>query len=110
MFFISEYMSLPGVAYANKSSPWKYLYMELLILIFLTRSLLTFLSLSLQGGFSCKVDPNKKKMVSFSQLYSSITMFLRTSWAIKRMVEVMKLGLDIGMMYFGMHYKKKLTP
>ncbi|WVZ01885.1 hypothetical protein V8G54_022691 [Vigna mungo] len=46
--------------------------------------------------------PAEEKRVSFCELYSSIAVLLRTSWAPKRMVGVTGLGLGIGMVYFWM--------
>ncbi|KAK7327313.1 hypothetical protein VNO80_31555 [Phaseolus coccineus] len=197
VFFTSGYMSLPGLAYANRNSPWKYLYVwtsvpaisySLIAYLFVTESprwllmqgrvkeamamlkgvpesganltenlpeeppqqalhqqrlslaeetsvsptemslfstqlclqhnCLKRFNVSCCGGamdvstFSTgpcteqsyleRSEVKKKEGVSFFQLYSSIAMLFRTSWAPKRMVAVMGLGLGIGMVYFGM--------
>jgi len=139
VFFTSGYMSLPGVAYANRNSPWKYLYVwtsipaicySLIAYLFVTESprwllmqgrvkeAITMLkgipendviNMSTFSTRPCtekshleKDEDKKKEEVSFSQLYSSIAMLFKTSWAAKRMVGVMGLGLGIGMVYFGM--------
>ncbi|CAJ1978194.1 unnamed protein product [Sphenostylis stenocarpa] len=168
-FFTSGCMFLTGVAYANRNSPWKYLYLwtsvpaisySLIAYLFVTESprwllmqgrvteAMTMLKgvpenvanltgnlpkeppkqsashqqrlslaeeisvsptdMSTVGTLSCTEQrylerrENQKEGVSFSQLYSSIAMLFKTSWATKRMVSVMGLGLGIGMVYFGM--------
>ena len=46
--------------------------------------------------------PAAKQKSSIFQLYSSIAELFERSWALKRMVAIMVLGLGIGMVYFGM--------
>ncbi|KAK7405444.1 hypothetical protein VNO78_06745 [Psophocarpus tetragonolobus] len=124
VFFTSGYMSLPAVAYANRNSSWKYLYVwtsipgicySLIAYFFVTESPRWLLmqgrvqeamkmlkGVQENGAASLAKKPSDRKRASLSQLYASIAELFRTSWAPKRMAAVMGLGLGIGMVYFGM--------
>ncbi|KAJ1385219.1 MFS transporter superfamily [Sesbania bispinosa] len=127
--FTLGYMSLPGIAYVNRNSSWKTLYVwtsipaivySIIAYIFVTESprwllmqgreqeamtMLKGVSSAENGAnnlnASLPKEPAKQKASVF-QLYSSIAELFGKSWALKRMVAVMVLGLGIGMVYFGM--------
>ncbi|KAJ1385217.1 MFS transporter superfamily [Sesbania bispinosa] len=127
--FTLGYMSLPGIAYVNRNSSWKSLYVwtsipaiaySIIAYIFVTESprwllmqgrqqeaiaMLKGVSSAENGvdltGSLLKVTTPKQK-ASIFQLYSSIAELFSRSWALKRMVAIMVLGIGIGMVYFGM--------
>ncbi|KAJ1385216.1 MFS transporter superfamily [Sesbania bispinosa] len=127
--FTLGYMSLPGIAYVNRNSSWKTLYVwtsipaivySIIAYIFVTESPRWLLmqgrqqeAMAMLKGVSSvesgaddltasllKATPKQK--ASIFQLYSSIAEIFERSWALKRMIEIMVLGIGIGMVYFGM--------
>ncbi|KAK7314168.1 hypothetical protein VNO77_39380 [Canavalia gladiata] len=126
MSFTLGYMSLPGIAYVNRNSSWKSLYIwtsvpaicySVIAYLFVTESPRWLLTQGrekealkiLQGvagngvvldGRLPKVDVKEK--VSFFQLYASIGELFKKRWAVIRTVAVMVLGIGVGMVYFGM--------
>ena len=127
--FTLGYMILPGIAYINKNSSWKTLYVwtsipaifySIIAYLFVTESPRWLLMQGreqeamamLNGGASVERGANltasllkvpaAKQKSSIFQLYSSIAELFERSWALKRMVAIMVLGLGIGMVYFGM--------
>lgn len=127
--FTLGYMILPGIAYINKNSSWKTLYVwtsipaifySIIAYLFVTESprwllmqgreqeamaMLNGVS-SVENGANLTASllkvPAAKQKSSIFQLYSSIAELFERSWALKRMVAIMVLGLGIGMVYFGM--------
>ncbi|KAK7313946.1 hypothetical protein VNO77_39153 [Canavalia gladiata] len=128
--FTLGYMSLPGIAYLNRNSSWKSLYVwtsipaicySVVAYLLVTESprwllmqgreqeamaMLKGVS-SVENGTNLTTTllvkaPPKNKKPSIFQLYSSMTELIERSWALKRMVAIMVLGLGIGMVYFGM--------
>ncbi|KAI5391324.1 organic cation/carnitine transporter 3 isoform X1 [Lathyrus oleraceus] len=127
--FILGYMSLSGIAYANRFNSWRSVYIwtsvpaicySVLAYIFVTESprwllmqgrhqeamaMLTGVS-SLENGNDLTVGlieaPVNRQKASVFQLYSSIAELFGRGWALKRMVAVMVLGIGIGMVYFGL--------
>jgi len=127
--FTLGYMSLPGIAYLNRYNSWKSVYIwtsvpaiiySIIAYIFVTESprwllmqgrhqeamaMLKGVS-SVENGDDFTVSlieaPVNKQKTSIFQLYSSIAELFARSWALKRMVAVMVLGIGIGMVYFGM--------
>ena len=127
--FTLGYMTLPGIAYLNRNSSWKSLYVctsvpaicySVIAYLFVTESprwllmqgreqeamaMLTGMSNSSVGNGPdltaglLKVPVVKQK--SIFELYSSIAELFERSWARKRVVAIMVLGLGIGMVYFG---------
>ncbi|KAK7313947.1 hypothetical protein VNO77_39154 [Canavalia gladiata] len=125
--FTLGYMSLPGIAYLNRNSSWKSLYVwtsipaicySVVAYLLVTESPRWLLMQGreqeamamLKGVSSVENGTNltatllkaPKQKPSISQLYSSIAELFERSWALKRMVAIMVLGLGIGMVYFGM--------
>ncbi|KAK7317276.1 hypothetical protein RJT34_01358 [Clitoria ternatea] len=119
--FTLGYMCLPGIAYANRNSSWKFLYVwtsipaicySVIAYLFVTESPRWLLlqgrqkevMAMLKGVSSASLPkaPAVKQGSSFFQPYSSVAELFKTSWALKRMVAVMVLGLGLGMVYFGM--------
>ncbi|TKY68304.1 Organic cation/carnitine transporter 3 [Spatholobus suberectus] len=124
--FTMGYMSLPGIAYVNRNSSWKTLYVwtsvpticySVVAYLFVTESPRWLLTqgrekeaLKILQGVSKngvvvpaslpKVDAKEK--VSFFQLYASIGELFKKRWALVRIVAVMVLGIGVGMVYFGM--------
>ncbi|XP_057457590.1 organic cation/carnitine transporter 3-like [Lotus japonicus] len=126
--FTIGYMSLPGIAYVNRFSSWKANYIwtsipaivySIIAYIFVTESPRWLLmqgrqeeAIAMLKGVSAaengvdltasllKAPPPPK--ASIFQLYSSIAELFERSWALKRMVAIMVLGIGIGMVYFGM--------
>ncbi|KAL2326528.1 hypothetical protein Fmac_025586 [Flemingia macrophylla] len=127
IFFTSGYISLPGIAYLNRHSSWKYLYVwssvpaicySLIAYLCVTESprwllmqgrvqeAMTMLKGVSENYANLTISPPPevkagKRGASFSELYSSIAMLMETSWALKRMVAVMVIGVGIGMVYYG---------
>lgn len=123
--FTMGYMSLPAVAYLNRNSSWKALYLwtsipaicySFVAYFFVTESPRWLLmqgkekqvkKILLKGYDGNLADVNlpktpPKEKVTFFQLYSSIGELFKKRWAVTRMVAVMILGIGIGMVYFGM--------
>lgn len=124
--FTMGYMSLPGIAYINRNSSWKTLYVwtsvpticySVIAYLFVTESPRWLLTqgrekeaLKILQGVSKngvvlatglpKVEAKDK--VSFFQLYASIGELFKKRWALVRTVAVMVLGIGVGMVYFGM--------
>lgn len=126
--FTLGYMVLPGIAYLNRNSSWKSLYLwtsipaicySVIAYLFVTESPRWLLmqgreqeAMAMLKGVSSvengsdltatllKVPPKQKS--SFFQLYSSIAELFERRWALKRMLAIMVLGVGIGMVYFGM--------
>lgn len=126
--FTLGYMSLPGIAYINRNASWKTNYIwtsvpaicySIIAYLFVTESprwllmqgrqeeamaMLKGVS-SVENGVDLTASllkvPAKQKGSVF-QLYSSIAELFGRSWALKRMVAIMVLGIGIGMVYFGM--------
>jgi MFS family permease len=127
--FTLGYMSLPAIAYVNRFNSWKTVYVwasvpaicySIVAYIFVTESprwllmqgrtqeamaMLNGVS-SVENGDDLTVSlieaPVNKQKASIFQLYSSIAELFGRSWALKRMVAIMVLGIGIGMVYFGM--------
>ncbi|XP_057420191.1 organic cation/carnitine transporter 3-like [Lotus japonicus] len=123
--FAMGYMSLPGIAYVNRSRSWRSLYLctsapalfyPVLAYLFVTESprwllmqgrvkeamkILKGVTLSEHNANFIETLKPKKK-VSIFQLYSSIGELFKKRWALTRMVAVMVLGIGVGMVYFGM--------
>jgi len=129
-FFTLGYMILPGIAYFNRNSSWKSLYVwtsvpgicySVIAYLFVTESPRWLLmqgrekeAMAMLQGISnpsvengpdltaglLKVRVVKQK--SIFELYSSIGELFERSWARKRVVAIMVLGLGIGMVYYGM--------
>ncbi|CAJ1978195.1 unnamed protein product [Sphenostylis stenocarpa] len=129
--FTLGYMALPGIAYLNRNSSWKSLYVwtsvpaicySLFAHLFVTESPRWLLmqgreqeAMAMLTGISnylVENDPNLtasllkvpivKQNSSIFQLYSSIAELFERSWALKRTVAIMVLGLWVGMVYFAM--------
>lgn len=128
--FTLGYMALPGIAYLNRNSSWKTLYVwtsipaicySVIAYLFVTESPRWLLMQGreqeamamLKGDSSVENGPTltssllkvpvaAKQKPSISQLYSSMAELFERRWALKRMVAIMVLGLGIGMVYFGM--------
>ncbi|KAK7313945.1 hypothetical protein VNO77_39152 [Canavalia gladiata] len=127
-FFALGYMSLPGIAYVNRYSSWKYLYIwisipsicySIIAYLFVTESprwllmqgreqqvIAMFKGVSLVENdvnlISSLPKVGIKQRASLFQLYSPIVELFKTSWVLKRVVVVMVLGLGIGMVYYAM--------
>ncbi|GAU34151.1 hypothetical protein TSUD_66290 [Trifolium subterraneum] len=130
--FTLGYMSLPGLAYINRNSSWKFLYLwssiptlcySVIAYFFVTESprwlvmqgrkkeILKMLKRvssednvddDLVNLASSLPKPPTKEKVSIFQLYSSIGELFHRRWALKRMIAVIILGIGIGMVYLGM--------
>lgn len=126
--FTLGYMSLPGVAYVFRFSSWKSVYIwtsipaiiySIIGYLFVTESPRWLLmqgrnkeAIAMLKGMSSEENADltaslllnapPKQKTSVFQLYSSITKLFERSWALKRMVAIMVLGMGIGMVYFGM--------
>ncbi|KAK7405436.1 hypothetical protein VNO78_06729 [Psophocarpus tetragonolobus] len=127
--FTLGYMALPGLAYLNRNSSWKYLYVwtsipaicySFIAYIFVTESPRWLLMQGREKEAMAMLEevywvenganltegllnvPAAKQKASIFQLYSSIAELFERSWARKRILAIMVLGLGIGMVYFGM--------
>ncbi|KAL2326525.1 hypothetical protein Fmac_025583 [Flemingia macrophylla] len=126
--FTLGYMVLPAIAYLNRNSSWKSLYLwtsipaicySVIAYLFVTESPRWLLMQGreqeamamLEGVSSVENGSNltgrllkvpAKQKSSFFQLYSSIAELFERRWALKRMLAIMVLGLGIGMVYFSM--------
>ncbi|XP_054816572.1 organic cation/carnitine transporter 3-like [Prosopis cineraria] len=129
IWFTLGFLSLPGIAYVNRDSSWKSLYLWtsipgifycIIAYIFVTESPRWLLmqgrekeamailkgiatTLAKGGGTSTSrlIKLPAKKSASTINFYSSINELFVTSWALKRLLAVMVLGFGIGMVYFG---------
>lgn len=128
-FFTLGFLSLPAIAYVNRGSPWRILYLWTCTPTLLYCVLVHFLVqesprwLFLQGRkeefvATLKTIATPKKcssltLTAFSgmsieqqtgsvDLYSAIRILLKKTWALQRLAAVMVLGFGIGMVYYGM--------
>ncbi|KAJ4828438.1 hypothetical protein Tsubulata_047629, partial [Turnera subulata] len=129
LFGTIGYMSLPGIAYINKSSSWRSLYLCTSIPAILYCVLLYFSVTEspkwlfnqgreeeafgiLKGLTSLDAKspslyllsmPHQKQNTNFNNnFYSSFNILLSKRWALRRILAVMVLCFGIGMVYFGM--------
>jgi hypothetical protein len=130
--FTMGYMSLPGLAYINRNSSWKTLYLyssipalcySIIAYLFVNESPRWLVMQSREkeilkmlkrvsseenaddGNINLASNLPKlptKEKFSIFQLYSSVGELFHKRWAIIRMIAVMILGIGIGMVYFGM--------
>lgn len=130
IWFTLGFLSLPGIAYVNKDSSWKSLYLWTSIpgifysifgYLFVTESprwllmqgrekeaMATLKGITLtSSGLGGTVTSTQllvlaqQQNASILNLYSSIRELFGKTWALKRVVTVMILGFGIGMVYFG---------
>ncbi|KAK4285627.1 hypothetical protein QN277_002299 [Acacia crassicarpa] len=131
IWFTLGFMSLPGIAYVNRDSLWKSLYLwtslpgifyAVFAYFFVTESprwllmqgkekeamalLKGITSASTEGGGTVTSSQlavlAQQQSASTSNLYSSIRELCEKTWALKRLLAVMVLGFGIGMVYFGL--------
>lgn len=117
-------MSLPGIAYVNRYSSWKSLYLwtslpgifySFFAYIFVTESPRWLLlqgrekeAMAILKGITSSISnqlaalAQQRSASTNSNLYSSMRELCEKTWAIKRLLAVMMLGFGIGMVYFGM--------
>ncbi|BAT89149.1 hypothetical protein LR48_Vigan08g014700 [Vigna angularis] len=128
--FTLGYMTLPGIAYLNRNSSWKFLYVwtsvpavcySVIAYFFVAESPRWLLmqgreqeAMAMLTGISDSAVENGSnltagllrvravKQKSILELYSSIAELFERSWVGKRVVAMMVLGVGIGMVYFGM--------
>ncbi|KAI4333260.1 hypothetical protein L6164_018093 [Bauhinia variegata] len=127
--FTLGFLSLPAIAYLNRDSSWKFLYLwtsvpamfySVFAYFFVTESPRWLLmqgreeeamailkgTAAEEGGedliLSLLKVNHAKPESSILNLYSSITQLCAKTWAIKRMLVLMVLAFGIGMVYYGM--------
>lgn len=128
LFFTFGFLSLPAIAYLNRGSSWRSIYLWTSIPTILYCALFHFLGresprwLFLQGHkekFMATIKSISSRSTSFTMrnfpeivyvehdsskgdLYSAIKILLDKKWAIRRLLGVMVVGFGIGLVYYGM--------
>ena len=126
--FSMGFLSLPAIAYVNRGSSWRFLYLwtsvpglcySICVHFFVTESprwllmqgreeeaMAVLRGIAPQKGDGSLVAslleiPSKQK-ASIGGMYSSISTMFEKNWALKRILAVMVLAFGVGMVYFGM--------
>uniref|UniRef100_A0A5B7BBC3 Putative organic cation/carnitine transporter 3-like n=1 Tax=Davidia involucrata TaxID=16924 RepID=A0A5B7BBC3_DAVIN len=123
--FTLGFLSLPAIAYLNRSSSWRLLYLWtciptifycVLVHLFVRESPRWLYVRGRRDEFVATLKSIAPESISFSEsgvsiehdedqdvdLYSAIRMLLEKSWAIRRLSAVMVVGFGMGMVYYGM--------
>lgn len=122
--FTLGFLSLPTIAYINKGSSWRTIYLWTSIPTFFYSIIVHFLVhesprwLLVQGRKEEAIQTlkgiNNNSTMSFSSipllkqetwnvdLFSTIKILVKKKWAFKRLSNVMAIGFGIGMVYYGM--------
>ncbi|XP_009627799.1 organic cation/carnitine transporter 3-like [Nicotiana tomentosiformis] len=130
--FTIGFLSLPLIAFVNRDSTWRVLYLwtclptilySILVHFFVRESprwlylrgnkeefVLTLksittrssLTLSFFGSFIDFEDQEHNNSESTISLYSAIKMLVEKNWAFKRLISVMLIGFGVGLVYYGM--------
>lgn len=128
LFFALGALSLPLIAYLNRGSPWRYLYIYTSIPA-IVYCIIAYFFVSESPRWLCmrgreaeavailnKMVPTKNisssilksayKPLDHEQsnldIYSSMKSLLERRWALKRLLAAMTLGFGVGMVYYGM--------
>ncbi|PON84402.1 Major facilitator, sugar transporter-like [Trema orientale] len=126
-FFTLGFLSLPAIAYINRDSTWRNIYVWTSIPTIFYSILVHFLVhesprwLFVKGRKEEAIETlktmapanNQNLTLSFSSLpveqeswnvglYSAIKILVKKKWAFRRLSAVMAVGLGIGMVYYGM--------
>ncbi|KAF7154606.1 hypothetical protein RHSIM_Rhsim01G0077200 [Rhododendron simsii] len=127
LFFTFGFLSLPAIAYLNRGSSWRSIYLwtciptipYCVLFHFLGREsprwlflqghkekfMATIKSIASHSSFTLRNLPETvciEHDSSNSDLFSAIKILLDKKWAIRRLSAVMLVGFGIGMVYYGM--------
>ncbi|EXB51241.1 Organic cation/carnitine transporter 3 [Morus notabilis] len=125
VFFTLGFLSLPAMAYANRESSWRNLYVWTSVpTIFYSMAVYFLVYESPRWLFvrgrkedavknMAQISNNQNIIMSFSSmafeeetwnvdLYSAIKILVKKKWAFRRLSAVMAIGFGTGMVYYGM--------
>jgi len=121
------FLSLPAMAYANKSSSWRNLYVWtsittiiycILVKVFVTESprwllvrgrveeavaTLKCITSVTQSNLNLAINNMSHKEENWNaDLFSALKILLQRKWSSKRLIAIMAMGIGIGLVYYGM--------
>ncbi|KAK7354189.1 hypothetical protein VNO80_19648 [Phaseolus coccineus] len=125
--FTIGFLSLPVMAYANKSSSWRNLYLWtsittiiycILVKVFVTESprwllvrgrteeavaTLKCITSVTQSNLDLAINNMSHKEETWNEdLFSALKILLQKKWSSRRLVSIMAMGIGIGLVYYGM--------
>ncbi|QCE13956.1 organic cation/carnitine transporter 3-like [Vigna unguiculata] len=125
--FTIGFLSLPAMAYANKSSSWRNLYLWtsistiiycILVKVFVTESprwllvrgrteeavaTLKCITSVTQSNVDLAINNMSHKEENWNvDLFSALKILLQKKWSSRRLVSIMAMGIGIGLVYYGM--------